>query len=1134
MAPFKGEYSYELNSEDKFETDAVLTRNHAKGGTMILWRKSLDRHISIHQVSTTSFLPVIFTPPGCPTSVHIALYLPTAGKEGDFLEQIAHLSSFISDISEKYKDCLIYIRGDGNVNCNNSGRLKLLNSFLSAHELVKRPINHKTYHHFLGEGLFDSEIDLIIQPRHSLYPELITAVHCRNEDPTLDSHHDAISSTFSLPYADAEASEEDLVEAPRINQTRHKILWSETGAQNYQQSVSASLARLRLRWSDPSSRTSLSILHASTNNILRNAAIACNKSINLNEKKESKSKKTPKEIKVSEAVVKRMSEAVKIAEMQGDLTSKNDATNKLSAKKSEHRKLIRKTKSKYDMIKNEKLFLLLSRNPSTAFRAIKSAKTTSTRQVPYISVGDRQYCGNRVIDGLYESILKLKTLDQTQLKASVHYSQLQEDYVHIKALCENKSDLPQISLKASTDILHGMKPSVSDLSGITPLHYINAGVAGSVHFNLLLNIFILEVNNFSIQELNSVYALLLYKGHNKDRTLDSSYRTISTCPILAKGLDMYVRKLSITKWNSVQADTQCQGEESSHELASLYITEAVQFSKYSSKQPAFLLFLDAQSAFDNVITPFLVRQLYMAGMVGTSLLYIDKRLSSRTTYLEYDKSIVGPIYDDCGLEQGGVSSSDLYKLYNNEQLYTAQESRLGISLGGQHILSAVGQADDVALLSNDLYKLQHILNIVLQYCNKYNVKLSSTKTRLLAIFPPRQKPFIPYNPIKIGNNTIEFSEEAEHVGVVRSSQGNMPHILARIAATKKALGALVSCGLAQASRSNPITSLRILTIYGTPVLMSGLSSLVLSPTEVATVDQQLKRLLQKLMKISVSSPPALVYFASGSLPGTAILHLKQISLFSMICRLEKSSINQYARQTLLTGNINNTSWFSQVRRLLQQYKLPHPLELLDNPPPKKAFKKKVKAMVVDFWEIKLREQATYLPSLRYFHCQYFSLCKPHKLWEAAGSKSYEVTKARVQFLFLCSQYPCASLTRHWTSDNPLGLCTASPCREDEVIESPEHVLLYCPAYTSTRLNLLSLCLQLEHEVSHTLIVSYLLGKSEQQLMQVLLDCSSLPPVITAAQTHGPQIFNDLFYIGRTWCFSIHRERLKRLHRWNFR
>ena len=144
-----------------------------------------------------------------------------------------------------------------------------------------------------------------------------------------------------------------------------------------------------------------------------------------------------------------------------------------------------------------------------------------------------------------------------------------EDYINIKHLCENKFDLPAISIEDSSSILKRIKPGVIDFFSITARHFIHAGIAGLIHFNLLLNAFITNVNNSSIEELNSVYALLLYKGHNKDKSLDSSYRTISTCPLLAKGLDIYVRDLEIEKWNKVQAETQYQGEGSSHELASL-------------------------------------------------------------------------------------------------------------------------------------------------------------------------------------------------------------------------------------------------------------------------------------------------------------------------------------------------------------------------------------------------------------------------------------------------------------------------------------------------------------------------------------------------------------------------------------
>ena len=48
----------------------------------------------------------------------------------------------------------------------------------------------------------------------------------------------------------------------------------------------------------------------------------------------------------------------------------------------------------------------------------------------------------------------------------------------------------------------------------------------------------------------------------------------------------------------MQAATQYQGEASNHELAAILDTEAIQHSKFVTKRPIFLLFLDIKSAFD--------------------------------------------------------------------------------------------------------------------------------------------------------------------------------------------------------------------------------------------------------------------------------------------------------------------------------------------------------------------------------------------------------------------------------------------------------------------------------------------------------------------------------------------------------
>ena len=47
----------------------------------------------------------------------------------------------------------------------------------------------------------------------------------------------------------------------------------------------------------------------------------------------------------------------------------------------------------------------------------------------------------------------------------------------------------------------------------------------------------------------------------------------------------------------------------------------------------------------------------------------------------------------------------------------------------------------------------------------------------------------------------------------------------------------------------------------------------------------------------------------------------------------------------------------------------------------------------------------------------------------------------------------------------------------------------------------------------------------------LLDCSTLPEVVSLVQSLGKDSINPFFDVTRMWVYVLHRERLKRLHRW---
>ena len=644
-----------------------------------------------------------------------------------------------------------------------------------------------------------------------------------------------------------------------------------------------------------------------------------------------------------------------------------------------------------------------------------------------------------------------------------------------------------------------------------------------------MNCVIDDVNNATVEELNSCYALLLHKGHGKSRNIDKAYRIISTCPVLSRVLDIYIRQLHEDKWKSCQASTQYQGEDSCHELASLLVPELVQHSLHTLREPAYFLFLDAKSAFDRVLPELLVRNLYQAGMDGISTILVNNRLTNRQTYLDWNRTLMGPIRDELGLEQGGSNLSEFYKIYSNENLVSAQESLQGIDLGSSQVISAIGLADDTVLAANKLSNLYNILYLVQTYCKKFGVVLSHEKTRLVMFAGGNKTNYECYNPITIDNHSIDFSGEADHVGVTRSTEGNMPHIVNRICAHKKVLRGIGAAGIGKKTRVNPMVGLKLQQIYGLPVLMSGMASLALTGLEISTIDKHLKETHLNIQKLLRNTPRSVVHFLGGNLPGTALIHLRVLSLFGMVARLRGNPLNIHAQNMLTCSKSSSKSWFLLVRDICLMYELPHPLTILEDPPSKENFKKLCKAKVVSYWETKLRGESSLLPSLKYFHPQYMYLTKPHPIWLTAGSNPYELSKAIQQARFLSGRYRSAELMKHWSKDKN-GFCLAPKCSNK--VENIEHILVHCLAYSECKRQLYGLWLSTPNKVVLKLVLEALSSETEY-LVQFLLDCSVLPSVIKATQLHGPDLLHELFYLTRSWCFSVHKQRMKILGRWNF-
>ena len=74
----------------------------------------------------------------------------------------------------------------------------------------------------------------------------------------------------------------------------------------------------------------------------------------------------------------------------------------------------------------------------------------------------------------------------------------------------------------------------------------------------------------------------------------------------------------------------------------------------------------------------------------------------------------------------------------------------------------------------------------------------------------------------------------------------------------------------------------------------------------------------------------------------------------------------------------------------------------------------------------------------------------------------------------------------------------------------------------------------ENKEIKEIIHSMLYGQQVKTVMQFLLDCSCFPEVVSLRQTSGLNLVTHLFYLTRTWCYSIHRSRMNKLGLYQYR
>ena len=360
-----------LNSEDLYDPELAMISSRIVGGTLSLWAKYLDPYVTIHKPTTSSFTVMILQLPGSVVTIHVALYLPTSGKDSNFISELTNLRICLTELAAIYPHSLVFIRGDSNVNSNNKARVLLLQQFCKAFTLKRINLGHTTYHHFTGNGLYDSEIDILLHTDASGVAEEVVTILCKHVHPDLLSHHDMIISKCSLPTANTRKENcSDLVTAPRLLNNRVKIAWSPDGAASYEQLVGPALVALRSNWLDTSCTASMSALLQLTNQVLSEAACATNRTVSLSSKSDPPPNRTAREVRIARQRLRRAHRRYKQHAITHHNSQHEMYTSAYKDALREYKAAVRKDRLRIELVRDKRLLTILSNDPSSLYSFI--------------------------------------------------------------------------------------------------------------------------------------------------------------------------------------------------------------------------------------------------------------------------------------------------------------------------------------------------------------------------------------------------------------------------------------------------------------------------------------------------------------------------------------------------------------------------------------------------------------------------------------------------------------------------------------------------------------------------------------------------------------------------------------------
>ena len=511
--------------------------------------------------------------------------------------------------------------------------------------------------------------------------------------------------------------------------------------------------------------------------------------------------------------------------------------------------------------------------------------------------------------------------------------------------------------------------------------------------------------------------------------------------------------------------------------------------------------------------------------------YFQKMHSNATTHVKWQGLLTNDyISENKGNRQGGLSSADEWKIYNNDMIRDLELACTEDDFLAGVPSTVVAVADDVAPTTTAsspreaIHKMQLLLNIVETHGTQLHMKFGVDKCKLLISARPKKLKEVetlleeePNLLTLFGKPVSLVQDYYQHIGVPQAPRNQSKAII-----DQRISKATDMCYMLQDSIKNslcgvsPLSNRKMFFSYIQPIFVYGTETMEINKKDLARLEISFRSVLKKMMSLSDNVSSSAVYLSAGVLPAEAQRDIEVLGLLGQlaVCPDDLQTVRTVIEHDLAFYTEGFHGWSALARKVCVKYGLPDPLDYMKYPWRPDRWRSHCRQVVGRFWEDKLKGDAKQKDSLEYFDVDSASLLEPMQTWSLAGLDSREVKKATIVNWMQLGVYKTREKLYQYKNIKS-DLCLAC---DNKQTENLHHLIFLCSHYEDIRQPVLTKLFLMNTNLLQ------IMDNPKLKVMLVLDPTSTLLP--DSITEHWDQTNFDVHALCRDMLYNIHKKRDK--------